>query len=394
MTMRFPDNFLWGAALSAYQTEGNNIHSDWWQWEKENLKEPSGPACRHYELYEQDFALAETLNLKALRLSLEWSRIEPQEGRFNLEELQHYKQVIQSLRRHHLEPIITLHHFSNPLWFAQKGGWLNKRAPFYFVRYVEKAVKELAHQVHFWITLNEPLVYVYYSYILGIWPPQKSSLHKAKKALNNLIKAHLDSFRAIKRIYQQGALSSPRISIAKHLRGFIPVSRNPYWRMNAHLKDCLFNFWLLNKLAHLRALDFLGINYYTAEFLPSSLLKGEGLKNLSSLGWVIYPQALLDLLLRSRRYNLDVFILENGIATCDENLREKFILSHLKVLYEAIQRGVKILGYLYWSLMDNFEWDKGFSPRFGLIEVDYRTYARRPRPSSLRYSLICQQNQI
>lgn len=388
--MGFPENFLWGAAISAYQTEGGNKYSDWWEWEKANLEESSGLACQHYELYEQDFTLAQSLNLKALRLSLEWSRIEPEEGRFDTQQIQHYQKVIQSLRQHRLEPIITLHHFTNPIWFAQKGGWLNKKAPFYFLRYVEKVVKEFGYLVHFWITLNEPLVYVYHSYILGIWPPQQRSYLFAKKVLDNLLEAHRLSFQVIKRIYQQNALLTPQVSIAKHMQGFIPTSLNPYWQLNALLKDYLFNFWFLNKLIRLKALDFLGINYYTTSFLP----RPKETLVLSSLGWVVHPLGLLDLLLRTKRYNLDVFILENGIATDDDKLREEFILSHLKVVSQAIQKGVRITGYLYWSLMDNFEWDKGFSPRFGLIEVDYKTYSRRIRPSGVRFSQICQQNQI
>ncbi|MGB4520953.1 MAG: family 1 glycosylhydrolase, partial [Candidatus Omnitrophota bacterium] len=156
---KFPQNFLWGAATSSYQVEGNNLNADWWHWEKNAGKQNSGTACRHYDLFEQDFDLAVSLNHNALRLSIEWSRIEPEEGKFCQAELEHYLDVIASLRRHKLEPIVTLHHFTNPQWFAKAGGWLDSHAIGYFKRYCQYVVEALAPIVNYWITINEPLVY-------------------------------------------------------------------------------------------------------------------------------------------------------------------------------------------------------------------------------------------
>jgi len=164
--MEFPKNFLWGAATAAYQVEGNNLNCDWWEWEKRvGLKELSGEACRHYELYRRDFDLARSLNHNAHRLSVEWSRIEPAEGEFDERQIAHYRDVILALRERNIVPLVTLHHFTNPLWFSRLGGWENKKCVFYFSRYLEKLVDALADKVDFWITVNEPLVYAYHSYL-------------------------------------------------------------------------------------------------------------------------------------------------------------------------------------------------------------------------------------
>jgi len=180
--IEFPKDFLWGAATSAYQVEGENSNSDWWEWEKRGRgKEPSGQACRHYELYKEDFDLAKSLNHNTHRLSVEWSRIEPQEGVFSDKELAHYQQVLTALRERNLKPLVTLHHFTNPVWFSRIGGWENKRSIDYFLRYTKRVVEALGNQVEYWMTINEPLVYAYHAYILGVWPPEKKSVFAARR---------------------------------------------------------------------------------------------------------------------------------------------------------------------------------------------------------------------
>jgi len=401
----FPKGFFWGAAISAYQVEGNNIHSDWWEWEKRTNRESSGSACRHYEFYLQDFDLAKELNHNALRFSIEWSRIEPEEGRFSEEEIKHYQKVILALKERNLEPIVTLHHFTHPLWFSQLGGWQNKDARFYFLRYVEKIVSRFSNYVKFWITINEPLVYVYHAYILGAWPPQERSFLKAKRVEENLFSSHLGAYRLIHQIYKKNGLPQPLVSIAKNMQVFMSCYFSLRNKIATYLRDYLFNFRLLNRLIHLKALDFIGLNYYTRSLVE---VKGWMLHNLlldvcksnhsklkkNSLGWDIYPEGLYYLLLRLKKYNLPVFILENGICTDDDNLRWDFIYEHIKNISQAIKEGVNILGYLYWSLIDNYEWDKGFSPRFGLVALDYNSYQRIVRESAKKFSLVCKQNAI
>lgn len=404
--IEFPKDFFWGAATSAYQVEGNNLNSDWWEWEKRvGLKETSGRACRHYEFYKEDFDLARDLCHNALRLSIEWSRIEPEEGKFLAKEIEHYREVILSLRQRNIEPIVTLHHFTNPLWFARRGGWLNIKARDYFLRYCAKIVEALADKVNYWLTLNEPLVYVYHAYILGLWPPQEKSFVKAKAVMENLLVSHIQAYRLIHSIYGKKNLKPCLVSIAKNLQAFEPCILNLKNKLAVYLRNRFFNFGFIERLNRKKCLDFIGVNYYNRGLVD---VRSWRLRNLlldscrdncrplprNSLGWDIYPEGLYNSLLKLKKYNLPVLITENGICTLDDNLRWDFIRQHLKNIHSAMEKGVKVLGYIYWSLIDNFEWDKGFSPRFGLIEVDYNTYKRAIRESAEKFSLVCKTGKL
>ncbi len=398
--LKFPQNFLWGAATSAFQVEGNNIHSDWWEWEKQRGQEVSGQACCHYQLYKQDFALAKELGHNAHRFSIEWARVEPREGEFSDTQIKHYLDVILSLKSLGIEPIVTLYHFTIPSWLARQGGWQNKKAIAYFLRYIEKIVTELCEHVHFWVTINEPMVYIYYSYILGDWPPQQRSFFSAKKVLDNLLNAHIGAYWLIRRVYAEKNCNRPMISVAKNLQAFVAFSNSFRDRCAVYLRNRFFNLNFVETLRRSNTLDYIGINYYsrmvaqTRNWGLRSLLIDKndnadfGLKK-NSLGWVIYPQGLYDLLLSLKSFNLPIMILENGICTDDDNLRWEFIRQHLEKIHLAISKGINILGYIYWSLLDNYEWDKGFSPRFGLIEVDYNNFERKPRESAKRFAQVC-----
>jgi beta-glucosidase len=300
---------------------------------------------------------------------------------------------------------VTLDHFTIPLWLAQLGGWQNKKAVIYFLRYVNRVVCELADNVRYWVTINEPLVYVYHAYILGIWPPQEKSLYKAGIVTQNLVSAHIQAYRMIRYVYKEKGKSVPLISIAKNLQAFVPCIPSLRNKIATYLRNRNFNFIFLERLMRAKSLDFIGINYYSRSLVET---RGWGLRNLSidvcnknhsqlkknSLGWDIYPEGLYQLLLKLKKYNLPVFILENGICTEDDNSRWDFIYAHLKNTHLAIAQDVKVLGYIYWSLIDNFEWDKGFAPRFGLIAVDYHTYKRTIRESAKRFSLVCKTGRL
>lgn len=401
--VKFPQNFLWGAATSAYQVEGNNVNSDWWQWEKKAGKENSGAACRHYEFYEQDFELAKNLNHNAHRLSIEWSRIEPREGEFSDAELKHYLEVILSLRARNIEPVVTLHHFTNPVWLSEMGGWENRRSVTRFLRYCDFVTRSLARHVHYWITINEPTVYMSHAYIFGRWPPQARSFLKAKRVENNLLAAHIKAYRLIHQIYQELKLAAPSLGIAHHMQAFVPCTQGLRDRLAAYLRNKWYNFGLLDKIARRKAMDFIGFNYYSRQLVD---LEKWGIGNLlfdtcksnhypvkkNSLGWDIYPKGLHELLLQLRKYGLPVMITENGICTSDDNLRWEYIYAHLRNIHLAMEEGAVVAGYLYWSLMDNFEWDEGFSPRFGLIEVDYKDYRRTVRESAEKLARVAKAN--
>lgn len=404
--VQFPKDFFWGAAISAYQVEGDNRNCDWWEWEKKvGLKETSGLACRHYEFYREDFDLARVLNHNSLRLSIEWSRIEPEEGNFVEKELAHYIDVIISLRQRNLEPIVTLHHFTNPAWFAQLGGWQNKKAPFYFLRYVNRIAEALCDKVKYWVTINEPLVYVYHAYILGVWPPQKTSFLAARQVEDNFAVTHIKTYQLIHDIYKKRNLDSPLVSIAKNTQAFLPCRPILKDKFATYLRERWFNFKFLERLIRRKTLDFIGINYYARQLVEA---KNWGIRHLlldvcknnhhplkkNSMGWDIYPEGLYNLLLNLKKYNLPVFILENGICSEDDNLRWDYICEHLKNIHLAMEEGVEVLGYIYWSLIDNYEWDKGFSPRFGLIDVDFSTYKRTVRESAKKFALVCKTGRL
>jgi beta-glucosidase len=398
---QFGKDFLWGSATSAYQVEGNNSHADWWHWEKEAAKVQSGQACRHYELYPADFDLSRELAHNAHRLSIEWSRVEPEEGKFSEQEIRHYQDVILSLRQRGLAPMVTLHHFTNPLWLSRMGGWANPKAINYFLRFIEKVAPSISEQVGLWITVNEPTVYAYHAYLLGVWPPQEKSYLKALKVLNHLAQAHIRAYRLIHKIYREAGLARPQISIAQNMQAFVPCRAQPKDRFAAYIRDRWYNFWLLDKIMRRRAFDFIGVNYYSRQVAEA---KNWGIAHLvmdvceknhhpvrkNSLGWDIYPEGLYQLLLKLKRYNLPLIITENGICTEDDSLRWDYIYTHLKSVAAAMEKGVKVNGYFYWSLLDNFEWDKGFKPRFGLVDVDYSTYKRTPRQSAYEFARVCQ----
>ncbi len=383
----FPRDFFWGAATSAYQVEGDNVSSDWWEWEKRvNVKEPSGCATRHYEFYAQDFDLAKELNHNCHRLSIEWARIEPEEGKFSQKELNHYKQVILALKERSLTPIVTLHHFTNPIWFAKSGGWRNKKAGNYFLRYVEKVVSLLSSDVPFWVTINEPMVYTYFSYLLGTWPPQDKSILAARQVTKNLVNIHIKAYHLIRDIYKKHNLEYPKISIAQNMQAFVPCPLTLKNKLCAYLRHKFYNLEFIERLIAKRSIDFIGMNYYS----PSWVGRGEHkLLRKNTMGWDIYPQGLYDLLLSLKKYRLPVFILENGVCADDDALRWDYIREHLESVNKAMLDGVRIIGYIYWSLLDNYEWDKGFGPRFGLIEVDYNTYKRSIRESAKKFSEVC-----
>jgi len=381
--------------------EGNNSNADWWEWEKRVGREQSGNACRHYELYESDFDLAKSLHHNAHRLSIEWSRVEPVEGEFSQKEIQHYVDVVKALKRRNIVPVVTLHHFTNPLWLAKDGGWVNKKAVARFIRFSDVMVRALAPYVRYWITINEPTIYLSHSFLFGTWPPQDKSFVKTKKVWDHLEWAHIECYRLIHKIYKEQSLAAPLVSLSHHMPAVVPCGKSLRNRLAAALRDYIYNFKLLDRVTREKTLDYIGINYYSRQLVD---LKGWGLGNFiwdicqhshdpmkkNALGWDIYPQGLYQTLLKLKKYNLPVMITENGICTSNDEVRWEFIEVHLRAIHRAMQDGVKMGGYLYWSLLDNFEWAEGYTPRFGLIDMDYATQKRTVRQSAIKFSRVCQ----
>jgi len=394
----FPKDFLWGAATSAHQVEGQNKNNDWWQWEQKNKSVgASGKACNHYELFNQDFDLIPQLNHNAHRFSIEWSRIEPEEGRFNEAELEHYRNVIDALLKRKIEPIVTLHHFTIPIWLSNKGGWLNKNIVKYFERYVEKIVNSFSGKVRYWITINEPMVLVHASYLTGIWPAGQKSLIKSCKVTKNLVLTHKKAYEKIHEIYKNKSLGRPMVSIAKHFHLFHPCFYGVKFLNNfsTFLRNKSFNIHFLEKIK--QHMDFIGLNYYTRDLVSFTILNFRELFSRdcthihghpgrrNSLKWEIYPEGLFEISIILKKFNLPILITENGICTHDDNQRWNFIKEHIQQMEKAMNTGIPIIGYLYWSLLDNFEWREGFAPRFGLVSVDYSNFKRTVRQSAKEF---------
>jgi beta-glucosidase len=381
------DNFLWGAATSSHQVEGGN-QNDWSEWEKKNAmrlsKESggtylpgnyiSGRACDHYNRYEEDFDIAKKLGHNAHRFSIEWSRVEPEEGRFDEKEIEHYRTVLRALRERGMEPFVTLWHWTLPLWVRDKGGVTSKQFPQLFTRYAERMAQEFTNDVTFWITINEPLIFTTNAYLRGIWPPQKRNGFFYARALRNLIAAHKAAYGVVKK-QNAGA----QIGIAKN---------NVYFAggVMRHAANWWWNGYFLNKINN--TLDFVGLNYYFHNRIKGFRFNQNEQKIVSDLGWEVYPEGIYHVLLDIKKYNKPVYITENGVADANDALRADFIKKHLQWIRKAIAEGVDARGYFYWSLLDNFEWDKGFWPRFGLVEVDYKTMERRIRASAWEYKKI------
>lgn len=387
-TLKFPEGFLWGAATSAYQVEGNNVNADWEEFKS------AGAACDQYNRYEADFDLAKDLNHNAHRLSIEWSRIEPNEGEFDTSEIEHYKGVLKALKDKGFTVMLTLWHFTLPKWVADIGGWENGKTPALFERFVKKIVPEIADLVDLWVTINEPGVYIYETYIAREWPNAKKSLWGQIKTYLNLASAHKRVYKFLHQSYPAGK----PIGIAQNVMSFEAFHKHSIIEQIAvSLNDALINhfFYFLTKGTH----DFLGINYYFhARFKHKGLMPqaiGSSLQthDVSDLGWEIYPEGLFDVL-SDLSDDIPIYITECGIASTNDDRRNRFLITYLSEVYRAIQSGVKVKGFFYWSLIDNFEWHLGFEPRFGLVEVDYNTQKRHLRTSALTYAEIIAANGI
>ncbi|MEK7516773.1 MAG: glycoside hydrolase family 1 protein [Patescibacteria group bacterium] len=399
-TLKFPDGFLWGTALSAHQHEGNNQHSDWWAWEQKPGNPRSGDAVNHYALYEADFDLAKSLHQNAHRFSLEWSRLEPHEGEWDTHEVEHYQNVLRALKARGFAVALTLHHFTNPAWFANKGGWERRDAPRLFERYVDFAIKNFGEWVDLWLTVNEPQIYAAQSYALGVWPPQKRSVIRAWRVLKNLARAHRAAYAAIHKAMDTDGKKA-QVGFAHGLMSMVAYRKHSLLdHLALRIADKIWNhsFYDLTKGTH----DFLGVNYYLHQRVKRAATKllhnfvdpREENREVSDMGWEIYPQGIFEALLDVKDMNLPIYITENGISTANDDRRARFIVSYIKELYHAIHAGIDVRGYFHWSLLDNFEWDKGYTQRFGLVEVDFKTLKRMPRPSAALYAQICKENGI
>ncbi len=405
---RFPPGFFWGAGTSAHQVEGGNRGNDWWRFEQQpgaiRDGSASGDACRHWERFDEDFARAGAYGHTMHRVSLEWSRIEPGPGRFDAAAVAHYHEVLASLARHGLTPLVTLHHFTNPVWIADGGGWEARATLDHFEGFVRFCAREFGGEVDWWCTVNEPEVYAFRSYSEGAWPPAARDDGRALAVMANLLEAHGRAARVLREedsADADGDGHATRVGFAKHLPQLVPD--RPWFLpdvVRAAVEDRVFNAAVLRAAVsgevalsipgarpvrrHVpeleRSLDYVGLNYYTRwrvrafARVPHVTRPGA---TLNDLGWEVWPGGLgLAAARAAKETGVPVLVTEHGLADADDALRPRALVESLLGLGRAIEAGTPVTGYLHWSLMDNFEWAEGYAGRFGLEHVDFADPAR------------------
>ncbi len=400
--LSFPEGFLWGSATSANQIEGNNTNTDWWVWEnseqrakelRNKNKNPedfkSGTACDSYNRYEEDFDIAKSLNQNVHRFSIEWARIEPSKDVFDPKEIQHYRMVLQALKNRGIKTFVTLHHFTNPIWFAEIGGWEKRANIQHFIKYSEKVFLELGDLIDFVCTINEPNIYSTMSYLSGRWTPQQKSLSKTYTVYENMLYAHIEVYKLAKRLDYKFPLGVAQNMVAFEGRGL--------GKLVALIARYFYQKSFLDRIY--KYSDFIGVNYYIRNLFafswkPPFLHKIKELP-LTDFSWEIYPKGFYSVLKEVGVYKKPVYITENGLADSEDKNRKEFIQEHLHWMHNAMSEGVDVRGYMHWSLLDNLELAEGYEMQFGLVKVDRKNnFERKIRESAKYYAEICKSNSI
>jgi beta-glucosidase len=386
----FPDGFLWGTATSAHQVEGGNVYNDSWLAEHlpgSHYAEPSGDACDHYHRYESDIALIAGLGLGAYRFSLEWSRIEPEDGEFSRAALDHYRRMLDACHEHGLTPFLTFHHFTSPRWIAAAGGWEERRTAERFARFCERAMRHLGDLVPYACTLNEPNLGGLLHGVLGIPAPRPGHpvLFQnawSPHAIEVMRAAHGLALEAIKGVRAE---TSVGLTVALTAWEAMPGGEAAMARLRGIAEDAF-----LDDLEG----DFIGVQNYTGMRVgPDGPAEPAATAERTQMGYVFQPRALGQAIRRAvEMTGLPVFVTENGVATHDDERRVQFISRALASLESCLVDGLDVRGYFYWSLFDNFEWVFGYRPTFGLVAVDRATQERTVKPSARRLGEIARAN--
>ncbi len=419
-SLLFPSNFRLGTATSSHQVEGNLTNNDWYAAEQEGgyvfQNQTAGAACDWWNRAEEDFDRMADMHQNAHRLSIEWSRIEPRPGVWDEDALARYRDMLVGLRQRGIEPMVTLHHFTNPIWLMENGSWENEAVVGQFERYVRKVVSALGDLTNLWCTINEPMVMLTNAYLLGRWHPGKKDVSATLRAAIHMAQAHAAAYYTIHEL-----VPTAQVGIAKHMISWRPMRPwLPNDQLVTNLVRHMFNEMILGMMTEgimrvpgqrklrlprvTHTLDWLGVNYYQRYrtrfnlFSPDTMFLGLGTKPGLQKGpglWGEIHATGLSETLRSlwRRYRLPMFITENGIPDENDQNRPQFIVTHLHQLLQSIKDDIPVMGYYFWSLVDNFEWTEGYNPsfRFGLIGVDFETQVRHIRESGKLYAAICEQ---
>ena len=405
MKFRFKENLLLGTATAATQIEGGDENNNWARFAAEGkVKDGTTPvrAADHYNRFKEDIDLMAEMGMQIYRFGIEWSRIEPERGVYSAEAIAHYREEIEYMLSKGIKPLLTIHHFTNPLWFEDMGGFENPVSPDIFMTLVKKVVAEFGDIVEEYITINEPNVYATNSLLWGEWPPEKRSFSAVMACFGNMTEAHIRAYKYIHRTRFNMGYTRTLVGFANHMRVFAPQDpENPAHRTFARATEylfqgaiteammrgvCRFPLSLRKRIRKGRYYDFIGLNYYSRSTV-SKLADGvreDCFKN--DLGWEIYHEGLIELANKlSAEYCAPVFITENGTCDNDDSFRPRFIYDQLKLIAETQN---DITRYYHWSFIDNFEWKEGESARFGIVHIDYETQKRTVKNSGKLYSSI------
>jgi len=421
----FPTDFLWGVSTSAHQVEGDNLNNQWSAWEtagRIKSGDRCGRACDWWTNAERDFDLAQDMGINALRISVEWSRIEPRPGVWDQQALERYREMLRGLQQRGIRPMVSLHHFTHPLWFERSEGFLAAEAPAVFGRYARKVVNTLGDLCQHWVTFNEPNVYCAMGYAVGLFPPgRRGELFTSMKALAGILRAHGRAYRAIHEL-QAGA----RVGWAHNYVVFQPLRPGlPFDRWIARLHHSLFNHSFVQAIADgtlplgfgavtgdlseaRSTCDFVGLNVYGRLYVcfdprkPSQLFGNifvpedvpQGDPGAEGPLAEVYPGALRVAAEYAARLGKPIYVLENGVPDAQDRIRPWLLVNALNELHAAMADGIDIRGYFHWTLTDNFEWNDGWRLRFGLVELDPATQQRTMRESGRLFAAIAKQNRI
>lgn len=383
---KFPEGFLWGAATASYQVEGGIFNNDWAAAANDGRVMPAGSSTDHYNRFKEDFDIAKSLGHNAHRISIEWSRIEPEEGEFDHQEIEHYKEVIRAMKERGITPLITLWHFTLPVWFSNKGGFASKESPALFSRYCKFVVDSLNEEGIIWSTINEPVVWATNSYLWGQWPPFE--LFKTGvflKVWRNLIKSHKHAYEEIKEQTPEASIGIVKNNMYMHVSKYSKFNLIAY--INKIINNHLWNIIFMEKIKN--HIDTIGLNYY---FHTEFGKKEKYVK--SDMGWDLYPEGIEFVLKDLKKYKKPIYVTEAGIADKKDYLRAEYIKDLIVAVNKAIENGVNVKGFMYWSLLDNYEWVHAYSKKFGLVEVNILTKERKIRNSAYEYKKICESNSV
>ncbi len=388
--LRFPDGFLWGTATAAHQIEGGNVNNDWWAWEHAHgtpCAEPSGDACDSWNRWDEDVALVADLALGTYRFSVEWSRVEPEDGEWSRASVAHYRRQCEALLANGIEPTVTFHHFTNPRWVADRGGWEDPATADRFAAFAHRLAEELGDVVRRVCTLNEPNVVASIGWVLGMFPPGKTDRNLRHRVNDVLVDAHRKAVDAIR----AGAPGVPvGLTLSMTERVALPGGEERAARWQRSMEDVF--------LDATEGDDFIGVQTYSRTRIgPQGMAGAEEGVPVLDMGYEFWPQALEATLRRAWAYTgggVPLMVTENGIGTADDGQRLAYVHAALEGVLRALADGIDVRGYTYWSLLDNFEWAFGYRPRFGLVAVDRDSFVRTPKPSAAWLREVARANSL